>query len=136
MTSQCVLPDVVAGKFPGILPRVFEDHRQEGLTEKNIALIRQVLTSGVWSRVVKLPLAMMAAARREHAPVRAAVTAQLAAAIAILSSAPVRLANLAAIKLGINLIKPGGPDSGYWLTFPDYDVKNRVKLEYQLPECD
>jgi len=112
----------------------FEDHRQEGLTEKNIALIRQVLTSGVWSRVVRLPLAMMAAARRDHAPVRTAVTAQLAAAIAILSVAPVRLANLAAIKLGTNLIKPGGPDSGYWLVFPDYDVKNRVKLEYPLPE--
>jgi hypothetical protein len=112
----------------------FEDHRQEGLTEKNIALIRQVLTSGVWNRVVKLPLAMMAAARREHAPVRAAVTAQLAAATAILSVAPVRLANLAAIKLGTNLIKPDGPNSGYWLVFPGYDVKNRVKLEYQLPE--
>jgi integrase len=112
----------------------FEDHRQGGLTEKNIALIRQVLTPGVWSRVVKLPLAMMAEAHREHAPVRAAVTAQLAAAIAILSVAPVRLANLAAIKLGTNLIKPDGPGSDYWLVFPDYDVKNRIKLDYPLPE--
>jgi hypothetical protein len=111
-----------------------EDHRQGGLTDKNIALIRQVLTPGVWSRVVKLPLAMMAAAHRERAPVRAAVTAQLAVAIAILSVAPVRLANLAAIKLGTNLIKPDGPDSDYWLVFPDYDVKNRIKLDYPLPE--
>jgi hypothetical protein len=35
-----------------------EQHRQGGLTDKNLALIRQVLTSGVWSRVVKLPLAI------------------------------------------------------------------------------
>jgi integrase len=68
------------------------------------------------------------------APHRAAVTAQLAVAIAILTVAPVRLANLVAIKLGINLIKPGGPDSNYWLTFPDYDVKNRVRLEYPLEQ--
>jgi integrase-like protein len=112
----------------------FESHRQGGLTDKNIAFLRQVLTPSVWGRVVKLPLAMMAAARREHAPVRAAVTAQLAAAIAILSVAPVRLGNLAAIKLGTNLIKPGGPNSNYWLVFPGYDVKNRVKLEHPLPE--
>ena len=30
------------------------------------------------------------------------------------------------------MIKPGGPDSNYWLVFPGYDVKNRVKLEYPL----
>jgi integrase len=46
--------------------------------------------------------------------------------------APVRLANLTAIRLGTNLIKPGGPGSDYWLIFPDYDVKNRVRLDYPL----
>jgi integrase len=114
--------------------RNLEDHRQGGLTDKNIALIRQVLTPGVWNRVAKLPLQMMATARSQqsHAPLRAAVTAQLAVAIAILSPAPVRLANLTAIKLGTNLIKPDGPDSNYWLVFPDYDVKNRVRLDYRL----
>jgi integrase len=77
---------------------------------------------------------MMATARanRRFAPARSAVTAQLATAIAILSVAPVRLANLTAIRLGINLIKPAGPDTNYWLVFPDYDVKNRVRLEYPL----
>jgi hypothetical protein len=109
-----------------------EDHRRGGLTDKNIAFIRQVLTPGVWDRVVNLPLEMMAAARQQPAPVRAAVTAQLAIAIGILTAAPVRLANLTAIRLGINLIKPDGRNSGYWLVFPEYDVKNRVKLEYPL----
>lgn len=70
--------------------RCFEDHRQGGLTDKNIALIRQVLTPDVWSRVAKLPLGMMATARSQHAhaPVRAAVTAQLAVAIGICAGAP------------------------------------------------
>jgi integrase len=113
----------------------FEHHRKEGLTEKNVAFLRHVLTPGVWGRVVKLPFALMADARRQkHAPVRAAVTAQMAVAIAILSVAPVRLANLTAIRLGTNLTKPGGPGKNYWLAFPDYDVKNRVRLEYPLEE--
>lgn len=97
----------------------------------NIAFLRKVLTPGVWGRVMKLPFAMMAEARRQqHAPVRAAVTAQLTVAIAILSVAPIRLQNLTAIRLGTNLIKPGGPASNYWLAFPNYDVKNRVRLEF------
>jgi hypothetical protein len=113
-----------------------EDQRRGGLTDKNTALIRQVLTPGVWNRVVNLPQDLMSKARSQglSAPHRAAVTAQLAVAIAILTVAPVRLANLVAIRLGINLIKPGGPDSNYWLTFPDYDVKNRVRLEYRLEQ--
>jgi integrase len=116
--------------------RDLEDHRRGGLTDKNTALIRQVLTPGLWSRVVKLPPDLMSTARSQlSAPHRAAVTAQLAVAIAILTVAPVRLANLVAIKLGTNLIKPSGPDSNYWLTFPDYDVKNRITLEYPLEQC-
>jgi hypothetical protein len=116
--------------------RDLEDRRRGGLTEKNTALIRQVLTPGVWDRVVRLPQDLMSVARsqRSTAPVKAAVTAQLAVAIAILTVAPVRLANLVAIKLGINLIKPDGPESNYWLIFPDYDVKNRVGLVYPLEQ--
>jgi hypothetical protein len=113
-----------------------EDHRSGGLTDKNSALIRKVLSPGVWNRVVKLPPEMMASAHSHqlHAPTKAAVTAQLAVAIGILTVAPVRLANLGTIKLGTNLIKPDGPDSNYWLVFPDHDVKNRVKLEFPLEQ--
>jgi len=114
-----------------------EEYRQGGLTPKNQEFLRRVLTPGVWGRIIKLPFAMMAEARRlreRGKGIRAAVTAQLAVSIGILSVAPVRLGNLASIRLGFNLIKPDGPDSNYWLVFPDYDVKNRVKLDYPLPE--
>ncbi len=119
----------VALQTPGLL-RV---HLQ---TDKNLALIRLVLTPGVWSRVVDLPEQLLQQARlqRRHAPVRAAVLAQIAAAVAILTVAPVRLGNLSSIRLGENLIKPGGPYCNFWLTFPKYDVKNRTPLQFKLDE--
>jgi integrase len=108
-----------------------EEKRPEGLTEKNIEFLRRVLSPGVWGRIINLPAILMAEARRhQHAPERAAVTAQLAVAIAMLSVAPVRIKNLTAIQLGKNLNKPDGPDSNYWLHFPEYDVKNRMRLIY------
>jgi integrase len=111
-----------------------EEHRREGMTPKNQQLIRQVLSGGVWSEVVSLPTALRRQARlaKEHAPVKAAVTAQLAAAIAIETFAPVRLRNLIHIEIGKNLIKPGSLDTPYWLTFPDYDVKNNVPLNFRF----
>jgi hypothetical protein len=62
----------------------------------------------------------------------AAVTAQIATAIAILTFAPIRLGNLIQIKLDENLIKSGALDDPYWLVFPHYDVKNRVRLQFKL----
>jgi integrase len=111
-----------------------EEHRDDGMTPKNLALIRLVLTEGVWSRVVNLPDQLMHQARlqRRHAPVRAGVLAQIAVAVAILTVAPVRLDNLASIRLGENLTKPGGPDATFWLTFAKYDVKNYVPLQFKL----
>lgn len=53
-------------------------------------------------------------------------------AIAILTVAPVRLGNLTRIRLEENLIRPTGPNGPFWLVFPDYDVKNRIKLEFPL----
>ena len=113
-----------------------EHHRREGLTPKNLRLIRQVLTDGVWSEVTSLPKVLMQQARldKDHAPIKAAVTAQLAAAIAILTFAPVRICNLVGIELGQNLIKPGGLQTPYWLVFPHYDVKNRVDLNFKFDQ--
>jgi integrase len=111
-----------------------ERHRREGLTPKNLQLIRQVLTEGVWREVVALPNVLMEQARwaKDHAPIKAAISARLAVAIAILTFAPVRLANLVTIKFGENLIKPGGLHTPYWLVFPNYDVKNRIDLNFKF----
>ena len=45
-----------------------EQHRREGLTPKNLQLIRQVLTEGVWSEVVSLPNALMRAGALGQGP--------------------------------------------------------------------
>jgi integrase len=113
-----------------------EHYRRFGLTEKNLKLVRLVLTEGIWSEVTSLPNILMREARaaKDHAPIKAALTAQLAVAIAILSFAPVRLSNLVNIELGQNLTKPGGLHAPYWLVFPHYDVKNRVDLNFQFDE--
>ena len=112
----------------------FEEHREGGITEKNLNVIRAVLTEGVWDKVVQLPRAFMEEARldRHTAPTKAAVNASIAVAIATLSIAPMRLGNLIRIKLDENLIKPGGIDGPYWLVFPKEDVKNRVQLQFKL----
>jgi integrase len=72
---------------------------------------------------------------KDHAPIKAAISAQLAVAVAILTFAPVRLCNLVSIELGQNLIKPGGPNAPYWLVFPNYDVKNRVDLNFRFDQA-
>ncbi len=94
------------------------------------------MTASVWTEVLRVPARLMQEARdlKEQAPVKAALRAQLAVAIGILTVAPVRLGNLARIRLEENLIRPAGPLSPYWLVFPNYDVKNRVKLEFGLKE--
>jgi integrase len=114
-----------------------EQYRSTGLTEKNRRLIRQIAQSDVWREVVRLPQRLMAEARisAKTKPYRAAVTAQLAIAILILIRAPVRMQNLASIRIGINLIRPGGPGTPYMLVFPDYDVKNGVPLEFAFDEA-
>jgi hypothetical protein len=114
-----------------------EHYRRFGLTEKNLKLVRLVLTEGIWSEVTSLPNSLMreAHAAKDHAPIKAALTAQFAVAIAILSFAPVRLSNLVNIELGQNLTKPGGLHAPCWLVFPHYDVKNRVDLNFQFDEA-
>jgi Phage integrase family len=116
----------------GDLRYAMEQHREEGMTEKNLAVIRAVLTPGVWGRFAKLPERLMEQAQdmRNSAPVRAGLLAQTAVAVGTLLVAPVRLGNLAAIRLGVNLIKPGGPERNYWLRFPKFDVKNKQALQF------
>jgi integrase len=133
--TKC-LPEADLAKLDDIRAAI-EEYREGGITEKNLNVIRAVLTEGVWDKVVRLPRAMMVEARRDRhtAPIKAAVNASIAVAIAIESIAPVRLNNLIKIKLEENLIQPGGIDKPYWLVFPKEDVKNRVQLQHKiLPE--
>jgi hypothetical protein len=111
-----------------------ETYRRNGLTDENFELIRRVLSGPIWSEVIRLPYRLMDEARalREQAPVKAALRAQLAVAVGLLTVAPVRCGNLVRTRLGENLNRPEGPDTPFWLVFPHYDVKNSMKLEFPL----
>ncbi len=111
-----------------------DQYRRSGLTEKNRELVRTVIHSDIWTRVVQLPQRLTAEASGTVTtqPLKAAVTAQMALAIRLLCIAPVRLQNLTSIELGFNLVRPGGRGSEYLLVFPDYDVKNGIPLEFPL----
>lgn len=113
---------------------VLEEDRGPKLTEKNLAVIRAVLSTDIWQRVVSLPLRLMEKAERLRArsPRKAAALAALAVQIAILTRAPIRTGNLMRIKLGTNLIRPGGRKGAYHLVFPEFDVKNRIDLNFVL----
>src|ERR1700675_5047689 len=60
-----------------------EEYRHGGLTPKNQALVRKVLTPGIWKGVYDLPAVLMRGARANlaHAPIKAALAAQIAVAI-------------------------------------------------------
>jgi integrase len=111
-----------------------EHHRPEGMTDKNLAAIRTFMQSNAWRALHHLPDVLMGEAKEASysSPIKAAVRAQMAVAIAILNVAPIRLSNLGTIRIEHNLIRTGGPQTPYRLVFPNYDVKNRVKLDFPL----
>jgi integrase len=128
----CLSPEAL--ERLGELRASLEEQRRSGMTAKNSALIRTIYGSDIWSKVLKLPAQLLEEARdlRARAPVLAALQAQLAVAIGILTFAPVRIGNLVRTRLDQNLTRPGGPGTRYWLTFPEHDVKNHVELKYPL----
>ncbi|MEQ1945179.1 tyrosine-type recombinase/integrase [Mesorhizobium sp. VNQ89] len=111
-----------------------EEHRRSGLTDKNMTLIRQVLATDSWAKVVGLPRRILAGADafRRTQPIKSAVSAQLAVAITLLTMAPVRMRNLATIRIGHNLIRPNGPAGAFHLIFAANEVKNEEPLEFPL----
>jgi hypothetical protein len=67
------------------------------------------------------------------APVRGAQAMVFAVAIATLFSAPLRISNLAGLHLDRHLLRPGGPRSLILIEIPPEEVKNAVRLLYELP---
>ena len=114
------------------IQEVLEPQRGDTLTDKNKAVIRAVLATDIWTRVIQLPGLMMKEAEQllKRSPSKAASRAALAIQILILTRAPVRVGNLMSIRLGHNLTRPGGNKEPYVLVFPGYDIKNRVDLTF------
>jgi integrase len=101
------------------------------LTEKNRRLLNTLDDPAVRAKLLVLPdrLANWA----ERAPPARAIIMQIAVAIAILQNAPLRIANLAALRLDRHLVRPGGPRSLWQVDIPPDEVKNDQALTYELP---
>jgi integrase len=114
------------------LRAVLEEHREIGLTPKNKRVVHAIMSGTIWPEVVSLPERLLSEAKRtlEHAPHRAALSAQIAIGIAILTFAPIRISNLAGIRIGVHLTKPSALDGDYLLSIPSNEVKNKVDLEF------
>ena len=105
----------------------------KGLTEKNRTRLRQFDDPATVQKFLRLPEQLERAASVCHKPRRAALLTQSAVAIAILTMAPMRIANLAALDLDKHLVRPA-PGRPYHIVIPATEVKNRQDLEFPLPQ--
>ena len=128
------------GSDPAALGRIAELRRlkkclgpqPEGLTAKNQRLLRELADPATLERLLLLPGRLADWAARA-APVRGAQAMVFAVAIATLFSAPLRISNLAGLHLDRHLLRPGGPRSLILIEIPPEEVKNAVRLLYELP---
>ena len=106
-----------------------------GLTEKNKRTLRQFDDPEVLRRYLAAPDRLMAEARkkRRSAPKVAAVLAQKAAAIAILSVAPMRIDNLASLRLDQHFTWKTRKVGEWLVAIPDHETKNDRSQDYPLP---
>src|SRR5215469_11893804 len=105
--------------------------QRKRLTEKNRALLRALDDPDVRARLLLLPERLANWAERKP-PIQGAVSMQIAVAIGILQNAPLRIANLAGLRLDQHLVRPGGPRSLWQIDIPAHEVKNNQALVYEL----
>lgn len=108
---------------------------RQGMTPKNRQRLRPLDDPAVVAAFLGLPDRIRADVERERSKIgritrSLAVSAQVAAAIALLQSAPIRRKNLAAIELERHLISRG--DRVYLVIEAD-EVKNAEPIDFELP---
>jgi integrase len=107
--------------------------QRTGLTTKNEHLLRTLDDPDIRARLLLLPERLARWAERTPLARDAALMMERAVAIAILLSAPLRIANLAALRLDRHLVRPGGPRSLRQIDIPREEVKNNQHLVHELP---
>jgi integrase len=99
------------------------------MSPKNRSTLRCFQDADLVSRFLHIPDRVF----RQHPSPRTASEAlqlQLATAVAMLTAAPVRIKNLSATRIDVNLLRQG---STLHLHYPPSEVKNNVELEFKLP---
>ena len=107
---------------------------QTGLTEKNRAALRQFRNPVNVDLILRLPERLAGQARTtKRSPARNATLFQKALAIEILVMAPMRIGNLAALRLARHVVMPKGSQGPIHLVVSESEVKNNLPLEFELP---
>ena len=104
---------------------------QHGLSAKNREMLAQFDDPALVKRHVTLPDLLWQLAEKEGKTKKGSLYAQTAVAIEILIFAPIRLANLRNLRLDRHIGRTGKRVS---ITIPEEEVKNRERLQYNLPD--
>lgn len=110
------------------------DPGKTGMTPRNRARLRQFDDPENLRRLIELPQAIVRALPREGPLILAqALRVQSALAIAILTIAPMRMKNLASLRLGQHVVqtRPGGVRH---IVIPADEVKNRTPLAFEVSD--
>jgi integrase len=109
--------------------------RRNGLTDKNMKVVRAIQDVDTRRRLIQLPGQLIEQAQAsESAPYQAAVLVQTAIVIQILLVAPMRISNLANLSLNVNVVRPRGEGGIIHLVIPPEEVKNDVALDFPIPD--
>jgi integrase len=106
-----------------------------GMTEKNRHRLRQFTSGEVVRRVLCLPDHLLSEARKLPVGTTSALMVQNAVAIAILTTAPIRVGNLCSLDREVHFRRAFSVgDRRHHLVFPAREVKNNVDLEFPVPD--
>lgn len=108
------------------------DKQSNGLTDKNHDRLRQLENPELVHKLVTLPQRLKAEALSgKHPRAQMLVLADMAVAVELLLMTAIRISNLQATKLDINLKKYR---NRYILTYSQDEVKNSNRLQFNLPD--
>src|SRR5829696_7569012 len=114
----------LATKLPRLTP---------GLTDKNNAMLRAFTDPELLGRLIRLPDRLWREALQQAPSQRQLAKAQAALAIAILTYAPLRIANLSALAFDRTLFLPARADQESLIEIPAAEMKNREPFSITLP---
>jgi integrase len=104
---------------------------QPEFTAKNDNLLLLLEDPRIRAELLLLPEELEARAKRASAKQAPSLMA-FAVALGILRIAPLRIGNLAALRVEGDLVRPGGPRSLWYVDIPAAEVKNGVRLVHEL----
>ena len=111
------------------------DLKEKGMTPRNRARLRQFDDPENLRRLIDLPQAIVRTLPRGEAPsYDQAIRVQSALAVSFLTTAPMRMKNLAGLRLGRHIVqtRPGGVRQ---IVVPAEEVKNRTALAFEVSDA-